>query len=174
MRTLILGGVRSGKSRHAEELAAKAGGAVAVIVTATAADDAEMAARIAAHRAQRPSSWRVIEEPLTLGRALHAEARPGAVVIIDCLTLWLTNILLQGDAGLLQRESNALIESVRSAQAPLILVSNEVGSGIVPVNAFARRFTDVTGSLHQRLAQVCDQVVWMVAGLPLTVKGTRP
>ena len=173
MRTLILGGVRSGKSRHAEELAARAADPVAIIVTATVAGDEEMAARIAAHRARRPSSWRVIEEPLALGSALHEASRPGSVVIVDCLTLWLTNILLQGDAGLLQRESDALLESVRSAGGSLILVSNEVGSGIVPVNALARRFTDVTGALHQRLAETCDQVVWMVAGLPLTIKGSR-
>jgi len=173
VRTLILGGVRSGKSRHAEELAVKAGGPVAVIVTATATGDEEMAARIAVHRARRPGHWRVIEEPIALGRALLEVSRPDSVVIIDCLTLWLTNLLLQADSGLLQQESDSLLASVRSASGSLVLVSNEVGSGIVPVNALARRFTDVSGSLHQRLAAACDQVLFMVAGVPLTVKGSR-
>jgi adenosylcobinamide kinase/adenosylcobinamide-phosphate guanylyltransferase len=165
--------VRSGKSRHAEELAAKTGGPVAVIVTAAAADDEEMAARIAAHRAHRSASWRVVEEPIALGRALLDVARPGAVVIIDCLTLWLTNLLLQPDAVLLQRQSDALLESLRCSQGSVILVSNEVGSGIVPVNALARRFTDTAGSLHQRLGEICDHVVWMVAGIPLAIKGGK-
>lgn len=169
MKALIVGGVRSGKSRHAEELAVRHGGPVALIATATAGDE-EMAVRIAAHRARRPGHWRVMEEPIALGRALLELARPGSVVIIDCLTLWLTNILMQSDGRLLQQESDALLAAVQSAAGSVILVSNEVGSGIVPINELARRFTDATGSLHQRLAQACDQVVWMVAGLPLTVK----
>lgn len=145
-------------------------GPVAVIVTATAGDE-EMADRIAAHRARRPEHWRVVEEPIALGHALFELARPGSVVIIDCLTLWLTNILMQPDAKLLQQESDTLLGAVRSAVGPVILVGNEVGSGIVPINELGRRFTDAAGSLHQRIAQACDQVVWMVAGLPLTVKG---
>ncbi len=169
MKTLVVGGVRCGKSRYAEELAAGHDGPVAVVVTATAGDE-EMAARIAAHRARRPSHWRVVEEPIALGRALLDAARPDCVVIVDCLTLWLTNIMLQPDAQLLQRESDALLAAVRSAPGAVILVSNEVGSGIVPINELARRFADETGSLHQRLARACDRVVWMVAGLPLTVK----
>lgn len=163
-----MGGVRSGKSRHAEELAARHG-AVTVIATATAGDE-EMAARIAAHRARRPSHWRVREEPIVLGGALLEVSRPGSMVIVDCLTLWLTNILVQSDERLLQRESAALLAAVRSAPGAVALVSNEVGCGIVPINELARRFADEAGSLHQRLAQVCDRVVWMVAGLPLTVK----
>lgn len=169
MRSLILGGVRSGKSRYAEHLATAHDGPVAVIVTATAGDE-EMADRIAAHRARRPKHWHVVEEPIALGHALLEQARPGSLVIVDCLTLWLTNILMQSDTKLLQQESAALLHAVRSATGTVILVSNEVGYGIVPVSELARRFTDEAGSLHQRLAQACDQVVWMVAGLPLTVK----
>jgi adenosylcobinamide kinase/adenosylcobinamide-phosphate guanylyltransferase len=169
VKTLILGGVRSGKSRQAEELAARHNGPVAVIVTATAGDE-EMAARIAAHRARRPRHWRVLEEPIALGHALFELAQPGSVVIIDCLTLWLTNILMQPDAMLLQHESQTFLDALRSAAGSVILVGNEVGSGIVPANELSRRFTDEAGSLHQRLAQICDRVVWMVAGLPLTVK----
>lgn len=170
MRTLILGGVRSGKSRYAEELATSAGGAVCVIVTATAGD-AEMAARIAAHRARRPTSWRVLEEPLALGSALREVSGPRAVVIVDCLTLWLTNLLEQADEAVVQRESEALLGALQSAEGAVILVSNEVGAGIVPVNPLARRFIDATGVLHQRVAAECERVVWMVAGLPLVVKG---
>jgi adenosylcobinamide kinase/adenosylcobinamide-phosphate guanylyltransferase len=169
LKALIVGGVRSGKSRYAEQLAASCGAPVAVIVTATAGDE-EMAARIAAHRARRPSHWRVLEEPIALGRALLEVARPDSAVIVDCLTLWLTNIMMQSDAGLLERESDALLAAVESAPGPVILVSNDVGCGIVPANALARRFADATGTLHQRLAQACDRVVWMMAGLPLTVK----
>jgi adenosylcobinamide kinase / adenosylcobinamide-phosphate guanylyltransferase len=169
MRALILGGVRSGKSRYAEELAARHGGAIAVIATGTAGDE-EMAARIAAHRARRPKHWRVVEEPFRLGGALLEAARPGSLVIVDCLTLWLTNILMKSDPTLLDRESDALLAAVQSAAGSVILVSNEVGSGIIPINELARRFTDATGLLHQRLAQICDRVVLMVAGLPLMVK----
>lgn len=169
MRTLILGAVRSGKSRHAEELALRDGGPVAVIVTATAGDE-EMAARIAAHRARRLSSWRVVEEPIAVGGALQDLALPGSVVVVDCLTLWLSNLLAHPDGRALERESDALLAAVRSVGGSVILVSNEVGSGIVPVNELARRFIDAAGSLHQRLAAVCDCVVWTVAGLPLTLK----
>lgn len=169
MKTLIVGGVRSGKSRYAEQLAGSHDGPINVIVTATAGDQ-EMAARIAAHRVRRPGHWRVREEPIDLGRAVLEVARPDSVVIVDCLTLWLTNIMMQLDASLLARESDALLAAVQSAPGHVILVSNDVGSGIIPVNELARRFADATGSLHQRLAQVCDRVVWMMAGLPLTVK----
>lgn len=169
MKSLILGGVRSGKSRYAEHLAAAHNGPVAVIVTATAGDE-EMADRIAAHRARRPKHWHVVEEPIALGHALSAWTRPGSVVIVDCLTLWLTNILLRSDTELLQQESAALLHALRSALGTVILVGNEVGYGIVPVNELARRFADEAGSLHQRLAQGCDRVVLMVAGLPLTIK----
>jgi adenosylcobinamide kinase / adenosylcobinamide-phosphate guanylyltransferase len=169
MRALILGGVRSGKTRYAEKLALKCAGPTSVVVTATAGD-AEMAARIAAHRASRPQHWRVIEEPITLGRALREHGRPDGVVIVDCLTLWLTNLLEHADDAILQREIDALLSALRLAEGTVILISNEVGSGIVPVNELARRFTDITGSLHQRLAEICDRVLWMVAGLPVTVK----
>lgn len=169
MKTLIVGGVRSGKSRYAEQLATSHDGPISVIVTATAGDE-EMAARIAAHRARRPPHWQVREEPIALGRALLETVRPGSAVIVDCLTLWLTNIMTQSDASLLERECEALLAAVQSASGRVILVSNDVGSGIVPVNELARRFADATGSLHQRLAQVCDRVVWMMAGLPLTLK----
>ncbi|HMK86430.1 MAG TPA: bifunctional adenosylcobinamide kinase/adenosylcobinamide-phosphate guanylyltransferase [Steroidobacteraceae bacterium] len=167
MRTLILGGVRSGKSRQAVEIAGTH--PVTLIVTGAARDE-EMAARIEAHRRSRPPEWRVIEEPIRLAAALRRSAAPTEVVIVDCLTLWLSNLLCAGDAQALARESADLLETLPRFAGDCVLVSNDVGCGIVPVNALARRFADEAGTLHQRLAAVCDRVIWMVAGLPVTIK----
>ena len=172
MKTLILGGVRSGKSRYAEEVARRSGASVTVIVTATAGDE-EMAARIAAHRGRRPAEWRVLEAPVELGRAIERVSSPATVVLVDCLTLWLSNLLALDDASALRREREALDEALSRAAGTIMLVSNEVGLGIVPVNELARRYIDQAGVLHQQLAQRCDQVVWMVAGIPTVVKGPR-
>lgn len=168
-KTLILGGVRSGKSRYAGELARAHGGAVTVIATGAARDE-EMAARIEAHRASRPPQWALVEEPLHLAAALRAAAAPGRVIIVDCLTLWLSNLLCFEDEDALRRESASLIETLPALGADCILISNEVGFGIVPVSALARRFGDEAGALHQRLAALCDRVVLTVAGLPLALK----
>ena len=168
-KTLILGGVRSGKSRYAGELAAAHGRAVTVIATG-AAQDEEMAARIQAHRASRPAHWSVIEEPLRLAAALRTAAVPGGVIVVDCLTLWLSNLLCLEDEGLLRRESADLMDALPALDTDCVLISNEVGFGIIPASALARRFGDEAGALHQRLAQLCDRVVLMVAGLPVTLK----
>jgi adenosylcobinamide kinase / adenosylcobinamide-phosphate guanylyltransferase len=165
-KTLVLGGVRSGKSRHAAELAGP--GAVTLIVTATVQDE-EMAARIAMHRRSRPLHWTVVEEPVRLAAALQAAATPGRVIIVDCLTLWLSNLLALEDETL-RHEVARLIEVLPTIQGDCILVTNEVGLGIVPANALARRFGDEAGILHQRLAALCDRVVLMAAGLPLALK----
>jgi adenosylcobinamide kinase / adenosylcobinamide-phosphate guanylyltransferase len=172
VKALILGGVRSGKSRYAEELARALGGAVVVIATGTPGD-AEMAARIAAHRARRPADWSVIEEPIALGTTLCRVASPDTVIIVDCLTLWLTNLMCHGDPALLDREPEKLLNAVPALAGSLILVSNEVGSGITPVNDLARRFADAAGVLHQRLASVCERVVLMIAGLAMSAKGNE-
>jgi len=169
VKTLILGGVRSGKSREAGRVADAHGGAVTLIATATALDD-EMAARIEAHRRTRPSHWQVVEEPLRLGGALGAAAAPQRVIIVDCLTLWLTNLLCQDDPKRLQDEIRDLLETLPQLPGHCVLVGNEVGLGIIPVNALARRFADVAGTLHQELAAMCDRVSLMVAGMPLPVK----
>jgi adenosylcobinamide kinase / adenosylcobinamide-phosphate guanylyltransferase len=169
VRTLILGGVRSGKSRYAEALAREVAGPIAVIATGTALDE-EMAARIAAHRTNRPAHWSVIEEPIYLSTALLRVAAEHSVVIVDCLTLWLTNLLCHADSRLLAAESERLFAALPGLPGMQILVSNEVGLGIMPLVELARRFGDEAGALHQRLATVCDRVVLMVAGLPLTVK----
>lgn len=166
--TLVLGGARSGKSSHAERLAAETSPNRVYIATAQAFDD-EMATRIAHHKSRRDSSWRTVEAPLGLSGAITAEAVPDRVVLVDCLTLWLSNLLL-ADRDI-EEESDALIAALENAAGPLILVSNEVGLGIVPDNALARAFRDHAGRLNQRVAEVADKVVFLAAGLPMTLKG---
>ncbi len=169
MKELILGGARSGKSRYAEQRASASGDPVTYIATATALD-AEMTQRIAHHRARRPASWELCEEPLALAAALERAALPGRCLIVDCLTLWLSNLLAAGEARR-ERECAALLDLLPTLPGAVLLVSNEVGWGIVPDNAAARRFRDEAGRLHQQLATVCDHVTLVVAGLPLALKG---
>jgi adenosylcobinamide kinase/adenosylcobinamide-phosphate guanylyltransferase len=169
--TLILGGARSGKSRHAEELAE--GSNLEPVYIATAQDfgsDGEMAARIAHHRARRGGIWRDMEVPLELGSTIRAGAAPSRVLLVDCLTLWLTNLMLAGrDVGAEAEALAALFD--HPPAGPVILVSNEVGLGIVPDNRMARDFRDHAGRLHQRLAQKAERVLFVAAGLPLVLKG---
>jgi adenosylcobinamide kinase/adenosylcobinamide-phosphate guanylyltransferase len=169
VKTLVLGGVRSGKSRYAETLARAHGGPVTVIATATA-DDEEMRARIAAHRARRPADWTVVEETIRLARALRAAASPSGIVVIECLTLWLTNLLLSPARADLEPEQNAFLDSLADLAGDQVFVSNEVGQGVIPANALARTFADQAGRLHQALAVRCERVVLLAAGLPLILK----
>jgi adenosylcobinamide kinase/adenosylcobinamide-phosphate guanylyltransferase len=164
--TLILGGARSGKSRYAESLVAACPPPWAYVATAEPLDD-EMRARIIEHRARRGADWRAIEAPRDLAGAL-GKISAGGAVLVDCLTLWLSNLMLI-DADI-EAESERLETVLASVAGPLVLVSNEVGSGIVPDNALARRFRDAQGRLNQRIAARADRVVLMVAGLPLVVK----
>ena len=164
--TLVLGGARSGKSRQAEALVTSLPAPWIYIATAEA-HDAEMAERIAAHRATRAPGWRTVEAPLDLAAALAgAGARP---VLVDCLTLWLTNLLLAGHD--IAAAQDGLLTALARREAPTVLVGNEVGLGIVPDNALARAFRDAAGRLHQVLAARADRVLFMVAGLAMTVKG---
>ncbi len=164
---LVLGGARSGKSRYAQALAEASGAECALVATAEALDS-EMAARIARHRAERGARWRVREEPLNLAAALTDEARPGRIVVVDCVTLWLSNLIHAGrDSG---REIAALAEAIGRLGGPAIFVSNEVGSGITPENDLARLFCDEQGRANAALAAACDLVVAMTAGLPRLVK----
>lgn len=166
MIELVIGGARSGKSSLAERRAAESGLAVAYIATATVGDG-EMAQRIAHHRERRPAHWRTVEEPLHLADALHGEAAPGRLLLVDCLTLWLSNLLLgQG----LEPERGRFIETLGELPGRVILVSNEVGWGIVPINELARRFADEQGRLNQAVAAVADRVTFVAAGLPLELK----
>lgn len=198
MLTLILGGARSGKSRHAQTLAEQSGLAVTVIATGRAGD-AEMAARIARHRAERPAHWRTVEEPLHLAEALRQAAgagslepprslplaaprggvlpalgRPGAgqCVLVDCLTLWLMNLLEAGEdtfAG----ERAALLDCLPTLTGEVIFVSNEIGLGVIPLGELSRRFVDEAGWLNQAIARLCDDVTFIAAGLPLALKSTN-
>ena len=164
--TFVLGGARSGKSRHAEALVTVVPGPWTYIATAQAFDG-EMRARIAQHRAERRPGWTTVEAPIDLAGALDRAG--GAPVLVDCLTLWLTNLML-GDHAVLAA-LDALEAALARRAVPTVLVSNEVGLGIVPDNALARAFRDEAGRLHQRIAARADRVVLVVAGLPLVVKG---
>jgi adenosylcobinamide kinase/adenosylcobinamide-phosphate guanylyltransferase len=165
--TLVLGGARSGKSRYAEALIAALPPPWHYVATAQAFDT-EMEERIALHRQRRDGRWSTHDAPLNLAETLDRIAAGASPVLVDCLTLWLTNVMLAGRDVV--AESDALEAALARAVAPVVLVSNEVGLGIVPDNALARRFRDEAGRLHQRLAARADSVLLMVAGLPLTVK----
>ena len=176
VKELILGGARSGKSALAEQRARTSGLEVSTIATAEAGD-AEMAARIAMHRARRPDRWRLVEEPVALAAVLRQEATAKRCVIVDCLTLWLSNLLGADSAPvespLFVRERAALLDALPALPGHIILISNEVGMGIVPLGPLSRRFCDEAGRLHQDLARVCDRVILTVAGLPSMLKGDR-
>ncbi len=167
---LVLGGARSGKSRYAETHILAAPGAPVYIATAQAFDD-EMAERIARHRNDRGPGWRTVEAPLDLPDAIAAERGAGAAVLVDCLTLWASNLLL-ADMDV-EAATDWLVEAVRGHDGPLVLVANEVGLGIVPDNALARRFRDAAGRMNQAVAAAVDEVVFVAAGLPLTLKPPR-
>ncbi len=164
---LVLGGARSGKSRYAETAITSLPGPWTYVATAQALD-AEMRARIAEHRARRAAGWRTVEAPLDLAGAL-ASTPAGVPVLVDCLTLWLTNVLLAGRD--VDAEGAALAAGLDARRGPVWLVSGEVGLGIVPENALARRFRDAAGALNQRRAGRADRVIFVAAGLPLVLKG---
>jgi adenosylcobinamide kinase/adenosylcobinamide-phosphate guanylyltransferase len=164
--TLLIGGARSGKSAHAERLVGAHAPPWTYIATAQAYDD-EMRERIAHHRARRGEGWRTLDAPLDLADAIRA-VPAGMPVLVDCLTLWLTNHMLAGHD--VEAECARLVDTLRHPPGPCFVVSNEVGQGIVPENALARRFRDAAGRLNQQVAAVADTVLLMVAGLPLKVK----
>jgi adenosylcobinamide kinase/adenosylcobinamide-phosphate guanylyltransferase len=169
---LVLGGARSGKTAFAEKLAIGAGVRPAYLATAEALDS-EMAERVATHQRQREGRFATFEEPLALSRALSATAQQHDVILVDCLTLWITNMLVAGqDVAAAVDELAATLISIEETR--VILVSNEVGLGIVPDNAMARSFRDLAGSTHQRLAEICTDVYYVAAGLPLMFKGMAP
>lgn len=166
---LVLGGARSGKTAFSEQLAIRGGSRPAYLATAEALD-AEMRDRVASHRAGRAAHFTTIEEPLALSDALIRASADHDVILVDCLTLWITNLLMaNADVAMAVSELGATLVQLKTSK--VILVSNEVGQGIVPDNAMARTFRDLAGSAHQRLAEVCDDVYFIVAGLPMTLKG---
>jgi adenosylcobinamide kinase / adenosylcobinamide-phosphate guanylyltransferase len=165
--TLVLGGARSGKSRYAEALVAGAGGRALYLATAEAGDE-EMAERIRRHRARRGPLWETREEPLLLAETLGRESRADRPILVDCLTLWLANLLGAGRAP--EREIDTLVTALPGLPGPVVFVANEVGLGIVPENALARRFRDHAGFLNQAIAARAERVVFLAAGLPLALK----
>ena len=165
--SLVLGGARSGKSRYAEQLVETAASCGTYCATAEPGD-AEMAERIAAHRARRGPFWHTVEAPLALGQAIAAEAAPERPVLVDCLTLWLSNLLLVGRQW--GDEADGLRRVLREVAGPVVLVSNEVGMGLVPETPLGRRFRDAAGRLNQDVAALADRVVFVAAGLPLVLK----
>lgn len=169
-KTLILGGVKSGKSRLAEQRATNSKLSVCYVATARA-DDSEMQQRIALHQQQRPAHWTTVEVPLNLAAALQQHDDADKCILVDCLTLWLTNLLLADDENLLTNEIQLLLETLPTLQAEIILVSNETSMGIVPMGELTRRFCDEAGRLHQQLAVLMDNVILTVAGLPHALKG---
>ena len=166
-KVLVLGGTRSGKSRYAEALLAEHGGARTYIATAEALD-AEMAVRIAQHRARRGTGWSTVEHPLDLLAALEAHCLPNSAVLVDCLTLWLSNLMAASRD--VAAETAGLTAALGRLPGRVVLVSNEVGLGIVPDNDMAREFRDHAGRLNQAVAEVADEVVFVAAGLPLRLK----
>ncbi|WP_213662910.1 bifunctional adenosylcobinamide kinase/adenosylcobinamide-phosphate guanylyltransferase [Stutzerimonas stutzeri] len=172
MLELILGGARSGKSRLAERLAADSNLAVTYIATSQALDG-EMAARIVHHRQRRPAHWALVEEPLQLARVLREQAGAQRCLLVDCLTLWLTNLLMLEEPARLAAERDALLECLGELPGRVILVSNETGLGVVPLGELTRRYVDEAGWLHQAVAERAERVTFMVAGLPMILKGAQ-
>lgn len=170
---LILGGVRSGKSRYAQQLAQHAD-RVTFVATAERRDDQEMFKKIERHRAERPLHWKTIEEPLNLAHIVTSAGADCNLLLIDCLTLFASNLLeAHGeDLALAQPQIDELCAALQSAPCTVILVSNEVGSGVVPAYVLGRRFRDLVGEINQRIAAVADTVLFMMAGLPLVLKGS--
>lgn len=180
-RTLILGGARSGKSAHAEQLAAASGKDVIYVATAQAGDD-EMVARIVHHRQQRNPAWTTLEEPLDLGAAIARWSAPQRLILIDCLTLWLSNLLFAGEQtfpevgeiippACFHEQRERLLQALEQAAGDVLLVSNEVGMGVIPQGAISRWFVDEAGRLNQAVAARCERALWVVAGLPQVLKG---
>ncbi|GAA5559786.1 MULTISPECIES: bifunctional adenosylcobinamide kinase/adenosylcobinamide-phosphate guanylyltransferase [Acinetobacter] len=172
MLQLILGGARSGKSRLAEQTAISTQLPVTYVATAQALDP-EMQSRIAHHQNQRPVHWALVEEPLFLANALKKIDQPNQIILVDCLTLWLTNLLLLDDQNIQQFECEQLLKVLPTLESEIILVSNETGLGVVPLGEISRRFVDEAGRLHQALGQIADKVVFCVAGFPMILKGEK-
>lgn len=170
MNELILGGARSGKSALAEQLALESAMDVIYLATATAGDG-EMSERINQHQQRRPLHWQLLEEPVELATTLQSHAADNRLILVDCLTLWLSNLLAKESDELFLQQRAGLLEVMPSLSGHIIFVSNEVGMGIVPMGELTRRFVDEAGRLHQDLAKICDRVTLVVAGLPQVLKG---
>lgn len=168
----VIGGCRSGKSGHALKAAECFGGEKKIFIATCLPHDDEMRNRVAKHRKERSRTWHTVEEPLRLPDSIVEHSRDATVLLVDCLTLWINNLLLETGNGVkILDQISALIHAIDTADCPVVLVSNEVGTGIVPENKLARQFRDLAGTVNQAVAQYADKVVWMVAGIPVTIKG---
>lgn len=170
-KTLILGGIRSGKSRYAESLLKKSSLSVSYIATAKA-DDEEMRQRITSHKASRPTDWRIIEEPYALAETLLHYDQAEHIFLVECLTLWITQLLCLDDDDRMYTELDAVHTILPTLKAEIIFVSNEVGLGIIPYDKISRRYVDIAGRFNQQIAEYVDDVVFVIAGLPHTIKSS--
>jgi len=176
--TLVIGGCRSGKSSHALNLADRMGDARKIFLATCIPQDEEMHQRVFRHQAERGAGWIAVESPLYLAEAIRVAGPDADVLLVDCLTLWVSNLMMEhaqedpdaSEEEFLAAQTGLLIESLRIAACPVILVSNEVGAGIVPDNPLARKYRDAAGQVNQRIAACADQVIWMVAGIPVKIK----
>lgn len=172
MIQMILGGARSGKS-HLAEVHAKASQKPVIYIATAQALDEEMQSRIQHHQLQRPANWLIIEEPLYLAECLTAIDRENQVILLDCLTLWMSNLLLNPSVEMQEEQCQKFLDVLPTLQSDLIIVSNETGLGVVPMGQITRRFVDETGRLHQQVGQVADSVLFCVAGFPMVLKGEK-
>ncbi len=174
--TLVIGGCRSGKSAHALHLADAMGNAGKIFLATCIPRDGEMRQRVSRHQAERGTGWIAVETPVLLGEAVSSISPKADVLLVDCLTLWVSNLMMEHSKDsdttefFISKQTSCLIESLRTAACPVILVSNEVGAGIVPDNPLARLYRDAVGQVNQRIAACADQVIWMVAGIPVKIK----
>ena len=170
-KVLVIGGCRSGKSRHALDLALAMAGDKKIFIATCVPQDDEMHLRIAKHRKERGQAWKTVEAPLNLPEAICQNARSGSVVLVDCLTLWINNLMMENEDIQFSDDRIAeLSRAVQKAEGPVVLVSNEVGSGIVPENKLARAYRDLVGSVNQSVAKSVDRVDMVVAGIAVTIK----
>ena len=169
--TFVVGGCRSGKSSHALKIAEDIPGGRKIYIATCVPQDDEMRQRVAKHQRERRENWTTVEEPLLLPEAILEHSSKADVVLVDCLTLWLSNLLMEtNDDAKLEGMISQLINALKNATCPIIMVSNEVGTGIVPENKLARQYRDLTGQANQAVAKTADKVIWMVAGIPVNIK----
>jgi adenosylcobinamide kinase / adenosylcobinamide-phosphate guanylyltransferase len=168
---LVIGGCRSGKSRHALELTEKISGSKRIFIATCMPLDDEMKERIDHHKMERDKNWTTIEAPVQLPEAISENSREGDVILIDCLTLWINNLLMENEnPDFIDKRIHKLVLAIKETKCPIILVSNEVGAGIVPENKLARQFRDIAGFTNQKVAECADSVIWMIAGIPVSIK----
>jgi adenosylcobinamide kinase/adenosylcobinamide-phosphate guanylyltransferase len=168
----VIGGCRSGKSTYALQTAEKVPGERKIFIATCVPQDNEMVQRVAKHQTVRSRIWTTVEEPLKLPETILQNSHKADVILIDCLTLWVNNLLMENDdENKIKKNTAQLINTLENATCPIVLVSNEVGTGIVPDNRLARRFRDITGWVNQAVAKCANKVVWMVAGIPVSIKG---